>query len=106
MKMKNLLFLALFAVSMSFVSCGSDVDCDDPAAFEAAVETEIADLFSTAFTYAFDPTNTEACNAYKDAINAYLNAIEPYEDCFSGTEKEEFEADLAETQAALDDLDC
>ena len=104
--MKNLFFLALVAISMSFASCGDDVDCNDEAAFQAEIETELDALITTAFAYAFNPTDSDLCNDYKDAINAYIKAIEPYRDCFSGAEKEEFDTDLAETEAALDDLDC
>ena len=104
--MENLFFLAIVAISMSFVSCGSDVDCDDEAAFEAAITTELDDLLTTAFAYAFDPTNSDACNAYKDAINAYVKAVEPYRECATGAELEEFDSGLAEIEAGLDDLDC
>ena len=104
--MKNLFLLAFVAISLSFASCGSDVDCNDTAAFEAEIEAEATALFTTGFAYALDPSNSELCSAYEDAINAYIKVIEPYRECSSGADLVEFDNSLEEIKQALDDLDC
>jgi hypothetical protein len=105
MKMKNLLIFAILALSMSFTSCGSDVDCQDEASFYASIEIEVDAFLDAALTFAFDPTS-ENCNAYKDAINAYVKALKPYRDCLSGSDRDEFDATIAESEQSADDLEC
>lgn len=106
MKMKNLFLLAIVAISMSFASCGDSVDCNDEVALEAELEDELNALITAGVAYAADPTNSDACKAYVDAIKDYIDAIKPYEECLSSTEKEEYDASIAELETISDDLGC
>ena len=105
MKIKNLFLLALVAVSMSFASCGDDVDCTETN-IEQELESEFTALSDAGTAYFTDPTNSVACEAYRDAINDYIDAIESYRECLNSTEEEEFDESIAEFRTVADDLEC
>ena len=107
MKIKNLFLLAFVAISMTFASCGGDdVDCNDDAALEAAIEDETLALFTTGEAYTLDPTNSDLCNDYADAIKDWLDAVDSIKDCVPADEKEEFDSSIEIIESSLDDLDC
>ena len=108
MKISKLLFLT-FSVLIglfSLSSCGDDVDCDDAV----ALEEETAELF-TAFESAgaafnADPTNTDLCGDFEDAINDLLSFIDDSEECIPEADRALFDEQRMQIEANLDGLDC
>lgn len=105
--MKKLIcLLFLFSGVLGFSSCGDDVDCSG-ANFEQELESELNAVISASVAYVLDPTDSGACNAYKDAIEKYIDALKPYRDCASNAQEEaEFDASLEEAEQELNDVDC
>ena len=83
------MFLFLGATSISFVSCSDD---DDDAKSCTELAQAAADA-GTAFTA--NPTDSDLCNAYKEAINDMLDGCDEYD-----------QATIDQWNATLDLWDC
>ncbi|WP_203295156.1 hypothetical protein [Luteirhabdus pelagi] len=86
--MKNLFFVFLLVLSVSFTACSGDDDSNEPNCEALAqASADAAQAFG-------DDPSTENCEEYRTSLQAALDA-----GCFEGQNE-------AQIQATLDALDC
>ena len=99
-KLSFLFILGAFCLSMS--SCGSDIDCEDPSAFNES--TTALNAASNALIQ--NPTDEDACNTFVDAVREFIDMVDEYEECFSDEEFEQLQTQTRDLETQLDGLDC
>ena len=107
MKIK-LLFFFLAVASIGLVSCGGDddVDCTGTVNLSVELSAEIDAVTNAGIAYGTNPT-TENCEDYVNALEDYLDALSAWESCANEAGVlDEFQQDLADAQAAIDDIEC
>jgi hypothetical protein len=102
----KLFTLLLFIAVIPMMSCSKD---DDAAACnEATLEAELAPLttawLEATFTYALNET-PENCTAAKNATIAFRDSLVKNKGC-AGTNSADFDTQIADLDAAIDELSC
>lgn len=99
------LFVLLFVVALATSSCGESegAKCEN---YATEILDELEELSVTSQAWAADPTNVANCNAYKAALVSYLTEVDVLFTCVPNEIISDWQEQIAEARASIDDIDC
>lgn len=109
--LKSLLSLLFFLLIVA--SCGGDDDtgtssgdCTSQLYINTQLQTDVDAFNAAGAAYGNNPSPAN-CAAFKAAAQGYFNAVIDLEDCYSSLNLEaDYQANIQNAQAAIDDIMC
>jgi len=108
MKFLKFSFLLVFGVALfSVTSCGDDgVDCSDTATANTEVNNAVERVSTTSTAYLADPTDSDACNDFKNATEDFIEIARKYEECVDAAELQDYQDNIKTAEDNIAMLDC
>ena len=106
---KSLLSVVLLSATLLCIGC-KDKDDDNPVNcnnWASEIADEAQAVTDAGVAWGSDPSNTQKCNAYRDALQDYVDVLEASENCATQAgQHDDWQEIIESAQLAVNNLQC